>query len=747
MLKGNTHVRGNRSHIASGNKVTSFTEAAKGSADADVDNKGKKYTRRRRRPREWAFIVIALALSVTIVWRLLKMEQDHADLALATEQKDLPLRNEILPISQSLKSAAGAEKQEAKRVEAKVPTAVAEDKKQHQVAVAAASIDKNKNENSECGLYLALSTLPGAGLGIFSSVERKAGDAVGSGDVCLPNIDLQYHNRRPVFDSMHDYYWQGAAMGMSRESHSNDVNAYCPGLDCAINCHLGLLNTHHSFPRYDYAGLHRSRDPGAGAITPYHNGTTYATRTIPAGGELFKNYGDHYFVSRHTKFGPDFPLVGDYPMAEHILRNMTAIKMSPIAQKDLYEDIVLGMKKRYNTSRVLGAFPLNIKGALVGAEQNLFTLLQPTATRSIEWLRENGRCIDNMKPVSSNIRQAGRGAVATRALKKDQRITTSPLHHVPYSSFMFMHNFKFAPDENGDMARWAEGLKGYQILMNYCYGHPKSSMLLCPYGNGVNYINHNQTQANVRFEWADDFFRHNSTLVEKGVIEDLMWNTKPQLAFDYVALRDIEPDEELFMDYGDVFEQDWRLHVDHFKPAVPNADSYVDGISLNLEHPNLAFKTEKEQESNPYPDHLQIRAHGMLEVKEEIKEGMYYWGIIDYGLPAKVLERFVNGTEHYYTIQLGIISQEAKVDMGSRDREANVTWVHRYKVPRSAIAFYDKPGRTDIHLPNAFRHVIGIPDDIFPDQWKNADQLAQVLHTQEREVKRMAEGFVKQDVI
>jgi hypothetical protein len=114
-----------------------------------------------------------------------------------------------------------------------------------------------------------------------------------------------------------------------------------------------------------------------------------------------------------------------------------------------------------------------------------------------------------------------------------------------------------------------------------------------------------------------------------------------------------------------------------------------------------------------------------LEVKEEIKEGMYWWGVNSYGLPAKVLERFVNGTEHYYTLQVGIISQQAQLDRESRDREANVTWVHREKVPRSAIVFYDKPGRTDIHLPNAFRHVIGIPDDIFPNQWKNNEQLLQ----------------------
>jgi hypothetical protein len=485
MTAGNTHVRGNRSHIAS-EKATSFTEAAKGSADADVDTSEKKYIRRRRRPREWAFIVIALAVSASVVWRLIKTEQEHADLALATEQKDLQLRDEITQISQRLDSNARAKKNEPKRAEAKITaavqrlesidraekqeperleskaaTAISKEKKQHQVTAASPVHD----DNSECELFIALSTLPGAGLGVFSAVEKKPGDAVGSGDVCLPQIDLQYHNRKPVFDHMRDYYWQGSSKGMGRESHSNDNHAYCPGQDSANNCHLGLHNTQHSYPIYDYGGLHRSKDAGAGAFTPYHNGTTYVTRYIPAGGELFKMYGDSYFESRPHKFGLDLPLVGDYPRAENILRNMTAMKLSPKVQKDLYEDIVLGIKKRYNTSRLLGAFPLNIEGALVGAEQSLAAFLQPAATRSVEWLREHGRCIDNIKPVYSSIRQAGHGAVATRALKKDQRITTSPLHHVPYSNFFTMFNFKFAPDANGNMLRWKESLKGPKLLL------------------------------------------------------------------------------------------------------------------------------------------------------------------------------------------------------------------------------------------------------------------------------------------
>jgi hypothetical protein len=44
------------------------------------------------------------------------------------------------------------------------------------------------------------------------------------------------------------------------------------------------------------------------------------------------------------------------------------------------------------------------------------------------------------------------------------------------------------------------------------------------------------------------------------------------------------------------------------------------------------------------------------------------------------------------------------------------------QVPRAAIRFVDKPYTTDQHLPNAFRHWIGLvsSSDLFPDAWINS---------------------------
>jgi len=40
-------------------------------------------------------------------------------------------------------------------------------------------------------------------------------------------------------------------------------------------------------------------------------------------------------------------------------------------------------------------------------------------------------------------------------------------------------------------------------------------------------------------------------------------------------------------------------------------------------------------------------------------------------------------------------------------------------VPRQAFKYFDRPYTSDTFLPNAFRHHIGIPDDMFPEAWRN----------------------------
>jgi hypothetical protein len=59
-------------------------------------------------------------------------------------------------------------------------------------------------QQHQCSLYMAESTIPHAGLGIFTGVPRKPGDTVGNGDVLIPVIDLWYHMDAPASEEKLD---------------------------------------------------------------------------------------------------------------------------------------------------------------------------------------------------------------------------------------------------------------------------------------------------------------------------------------------------------------------------------------------------------------------------------------------------------------------------------------------------------------------------------------------------------------
>lgn len=582
--------------------------------------------------------------------------------------------------------------------------------------------------DSTCGLYLAPSTIPGAGVGIFTAVEKQIGDTVGRGDICIPVIDMYWH-ADGITQPFSDYFWSGDTMGMSHETDSDDVEALCPGLDCAINCHLALVNVEKAVPVYDdFGALHRSRDPGTGAFSPYHNGTTYVSRHIPAGGELFKFYGDHWFQTRPHVFGL-IPLSEDYETAEDMNEKMVLLLQRALGTRDgvnvssgnnLLEDW-FGLLQKINAgafeSRTLNALPQSWADATLAAKDTISALHQPSATRDVAWLEKHGRCIDHVEPRTSTIvPQAGRGAFAVRSLLRDQVITTTPLLHVADADFFNLYNVTSMFDENDNehYQKHVDTVVGSQILLNYCFGHEETTVILCPYGSGINYINHDATLANVKIRWAVDFdVVHDDEVVQSWTVEDLENDTKPRLALDYFATRNIEPGEELFLDYGAVWEEAWREHVDTWQPynGVVDAISYGSATTMNEVARETPLRTQDEQRFDPYPGNLQIRCHYALKNTINREEAyVFHWRDTDYGYACHILDRFIEDNKDWYTVEL-----ELTVDS---DAESAVR-AERTDVPRSAMQFFPAPGTSDLQLPNAFRHVIGLPDELLPPQWRN----------------------------
>jgi hypothetical protein len=603
--------------------------------------------------------------------------------------------------------------------------------------------ETSANHNNHCTIYLAPSTIPHAGLGIFTTVPKSKGDLIGQGDVFLPLFEMDWHNDKgkkapsgnetayvTYFNPFSDYVWTGESMGMSTEVESTDVHAMCPGLDAAINCNLALLNVGKALPVWDDGGLHRSRDPGAGALTPYHNGTTpILYRDIPAGGELFKFYGDSWFQTRPDWF-QNLPLSEDYPRAQHLLdafgrligigkqqqptsstnnasSSPTLFRLTVEMQRDIWKMV----SNLPFPSRTMNALPKKLEDAWIAIQDELAALYQPFAIRSQAFLEEYGKCFDHIRPGRSTLFQAGRGGFAVRPLAKGSIISGSPLLHLPHYKVFHIYEFQHDPA----VGTWVrtEKVIGQQIMLNYCFGHAQTTLLLCPYGAGVPYINHNQTLANVRVQWSKHGLTSQNDSWFNMTPPEMEWLYKPNLGMDYIALRDIAEGEELFMDYGEEFEAAWQQHVANWKPLA-NSQTYSSAYDFNLRMWETPLRTEREQEWDPYPKHLQIRCHSVLSdhnwrqriPKHPPKHAM--WPLNEKGHACRILQR---------------VHEEGNVDLYEVlviDEEVGTQYT-RSGVQRHAIAFVDKPYTTDMHLPNAFRFPIMIPDDMVPEAWRNAE--------------------------
>ncbi|CAB9497784.1 Guanylate cyclase [Seminavis robusta] len=605
-------------------------------------------------------------------------------------------------------------------------------------------------EDGQCSLYLAPSTIPGAGLGMFSSVHRAVGEPMGTGEVIVPLVELHFYSgQADLFNPFSDYYWRGREKGLHgivAEHRSNSLQGYVPGVDAAINCNLALINVDMSGSQFDDGNLSRYHHPMAGSMSPYHSTPSLVRMDIPAGGELFKFYGDQWFVARQDKFGL-IPLSDDYPVAQNIINKFDRIQKRHFPSNEkLKEDLWSLVKDDIGMaeweSRIMNALPQSVGDAQKAAQNEIASLHQAKAVRSVDYLRQHGRCVDSIRPGPSTLpsRQGGRGAFAKRNYAKGSIITGTPLIHVPNRELLTMFRMErnnTDPDTGEETwLRHVDEIVNHQMMLNYCYGHHQSTMLLCPYGSGVNYINHNQTLANVRIQWAPNgTTSHNSSWLTDIRVEDLEWVYDTGLAFDYIATKDIKESDELFLDYGDEFEKVIAERLATWRPESQlsfTASDFYPAEAFKRHASTKALRTEMEQKQLPYPDNIEIRCHSALvdrsrrsQQRENADEFEFHWDTREIGFPCRILERkeaegdihdeAVQAMGSLYTVELKLPLEE----VGLQYKSDTFTYVQKKDVARSAISFFNKPYTTDLFLPNTFRKDIGIPDDMFPSLWKN----------------------------
>lgn len=605
---------------------------------------------------------------------------------------------------------------------------------------------------NQCQLYMAESSIPNAGLGMFTSVHIKPYSDIFHPDVVINVVDFRHHNqmrkeleRRQLgewnevnSEGLSDknekcfkwatdgecnanpaymlesckrsctelpnlekeykwlpdsYYWNSNETSSRYEAY--DVQSLVPGLGMLANSHLGLVNVYMNRPSIDSAGLDRKVDPGAGAFSSFHGLSYGAKRPIPAGMEIFSDYGNKWFSDRDQY--SFVPLSWDYRNADKLLHTFTdfvrtkgntfAKELLSFIQTDLISD-----------NRLRSLLPSDVDEAKKAQKQGAAMYSLPNAIRSDEWFEKNAYCLDNIEPRKSSLPQAGRGAFATRKISKGDVVAPAPMVHLNKSQ---MHMYR---KQGGFIEHWGE-----QLIMNYCYGHPRSSLLLLPYSPVTNFINHNseRSKVNTRIQWSK--LNHKEWF--ELSVEEVLSKNAAGLVMEFRAIRDILEGEEIFIDYGSSWEDAWENHVDNWTPTN-NTDNYVPVELLNKED---EIMTVEEQKAISYPQNaftICILPEDLILTVDQNKKYQMDWVEVPQHNDFKYARK-CNIFERYQSPHTNETLYRAEIQT-----EVNIVVNN---VPRRAIQFFDDLYTADQHQEGVFRHEIGIPDAIFPIKWINLD--------------------------
>ena len=401
-------------------------------------------------------------------------------------------------------------------------------------------------------------------------------------------------------------------------------------------------------------------------------------------------------------------------------------------------------------------------------------------TVNVDDLFGSGTCLDNIYPGKST-NGHGRGALASRLIPSGSIVAPVPVLPLPRAELKFLrlkewkkvNSFrkKMLKEKNGGVddvrddalpmppdLEWRE-----QLMLNYCYGHEQSSVLLFPYGVFVNYINHAPSSsessdgpvANVKLQWSERLMNStadSSNLDLRSLTPNQLWDESTNvegLVLELVASKEIKPDEEILLDYGSIWSKAWKEHIDQYPETILQlADDhtlekdYSPAYIMDDAVTNL--RTAEEQVQFPYSENVFTACfyrydNGIATKSDTVNKGKTQatpWkmslGLFDMTnlRPCKVISREPADDRFATPEQLKQQGQppqgkmlytaiiQNRPGLPENERIPKGTKHVVSGIPRGAFRFVDRPYTSDIHLEGAFRHSIGIDEaGIFPEAW------------------------------
>jgi len=363
--------------------------------------------------------------------------------------------------------------------------------------------------------------------------------------------------------------------------------------------------------------------------------------------------------------------------------------------------------------------------------------------QTADWLTQNGMCLDHLRvgeasSLSSTPGQKTRGAYARHRLPRGTQIAPVPLAVLLREDLIIYRERPAVPSEDsrtGTPFLYKDVLDkdvilGHEPLLNACLGHSNSSLLLLPLAPAVNWIHPadaDQT-ANAKIQWPEENNGNKDVkdwrnLHPLEVMEQSGTNGNARIWMEIVAVRDIEPGEEILLDYGSEWWEAWNRHNNKQKnepttaaAAAAVSSDYVSAADYLGSDGSFTIRTVSEQQQNPYPSNLQTACYFPISDNEEEEEEESTCL-----LPCSVEARhLVDGTTRYdvsFSYEAhGAIAMRMLSWENCAPEEYDEVWSE--SIPAESITLLDKwSDRQQHEAVGAFRHEIGVPDGFYPEKW------------------------------
>ena len=446
-------------------------------------------------------------------------------------------------------------------------------------------------------------------------------------DIAIPLVDLTSSNYRgqPVYklhkeilDYLESIVWLSWYAGAHYYGDYAST-LFVPGAGALANYHSGIHNIDWEqgdvlCREHEHLVEPGKYSPGRGAYTDIFNMTMRATRDIPAGMELFANFGDMWDKDKDEDKFQDRLTRQDYNHADDYLEKLLVFMDKYKEEMDgpleeevldfILETVLDGVgEKRAKVVRSLLP-PRLSKLKQVKEVNGTFMYRNQDLIRSAKWLEEHGICVDNLYADKSTIPDAGRGAFASRKIHVNETIAPVPLVPIISDKIMDMYHFYQEADKANDVIHVmydASKPRGKQLLLNYAYGHRESSMLFVPSSPMVNLVNHGTTP-NARLLWSEHPHVTNDHEVGDVTIGDWDMSYDPQVIMLLVAIRDIEEGEEILIDYGSGWQSAWDLHVKQFGFLHSDGTWPLKAEDVQLEYKDKPYPVDLKSAEVPYPE-------------------------------------------------------------------------------------------------------------------------------------------------